>query len=67
MSQISRLTAQSGPMSRWLVAFSTRDDALGRAAGAAPTMAPDGYMAKRRPPLAGRARVPTGGGLKRGE
>jgi len=35
MSQISRLTAQSGPMSRWLVALSTR---------AAPTTAPDGYI-----------------------
>ena len=44
MSQISRLTAQSGPMSRWLVAFSTRDAALGAAAGAAPTTAPDGYI-----------------------
>jgi hypothetical protein len=49
------------------VAFSTRDAALGRVAGAAPTMAPDGYIASRRPPLAGRARVPTGrGGLEGG-
>jgi len=31
-------------MSRWLVAFSTRDAALGAAAGAAPTTAPDGYI-----------------------
>jgi hypothetical protein len=33
VSQISRLTAQSGPCSRWLVALSTRDAAGSRAGG----------------------------------
>jgi hypothetical protein len=50
VSQISRLTAQSGPCSRWLVALSTRDAAGSRAGGVPVTT---GYIARPpRPPLA---------------
>jgi hypothetical protein len=49
VSQISRLTAQSGPCSRWLVALSTRDAAGSRAGGVPVTT---GYIARPpRPPL----------------
>lgn len=47
VSQISRLMAQSGPCSRWLVALSTRD-AAGSRAGGGPVAT--GYIASPAPP-----------------